>query len=138
MIKVCKYMFLHLSIFHFCHFVIVTIRTHFWPFSSEETLWKILYGIIKKSRKTKDQKNRNGQILRIFGPYIFWPNYSKVCKFCTYTTSHSFFEYSLPIFQIEIVQWLNCRNLKYELNRSYNGGEVVYCKVDWDASLFSR
>ena len=53
-------------------------------------------------------------------------NYSKVCKFCLYTTSHSFLNDFLLIFHISIVQWLNCRNLKYELNRSYNGEEVVY------------
>ena len=53
-------------------------------------------------------------------------NYSKMCKFCTYTTSHSFFIYLLLAFHIFTVQWLNCTNLKYELNRSYNGGGEVY------------
>ena len=53
-------------------------------------------------------------------------NYSKVCKIHTYTTSHSFFNYFSLIFQICTVQWLNCTNLKYEQNRSYNGGGVVY------------
>ena len=54
------------------------------------------------------------------------PNYSKVCKFCTYTTSHSFFNYFFLTFEICTVLWLNCTNLKDELNRSYNGGGVVY------------
>ena len=45
-----------------------------------------------------------------------------------FATSHSFFNYFSLIFQISIVQWLNCRNLKYELNRSYNGGGVVYLR----------
>ena len=39
-----------------------------------------------------------------------------------------FFNYFLLIFQICTVQWLNCTNLKYELNRSYNGGGVVYLR----------
>ena len=43
-----------------------------------------------------------------------------------FATSHSFFNYFSLIFQISIVQWLNCQNLKDELNRSYNGGGVVY------------
>ena len=37
-----------------------------------------------------------------------------------------FFDYFSLIFQIFTVQWLNCTNLKYERNRSYNGGGVVY------------
>ena len=53
-------------------------------------------------------------------------NYSKVCKFRTYTTSHSFFNYFSLTFEICTVQGLNCKNLKDELNRSYNGGGVVY------------
>ena len=31
-----------------------------------------------------------------------------------------------PTFQICTFQWLNCTNLKYELNRSYNSGGVIY------------
>ena len=51
-----------------------------------------------------------------------------MCKFRSNATSHSFFNYFLLVFQISIVQWLNCRNLKDELNRSYNGGGVVYIR----------
>ena len=40
--------------------------------------------------------------------------------------SPSFFNYFLLIFQICTVQWLNCRNLKDELNFYHNGGGVVY------------
>ena len=53
-------------------------------------------------------------------------NYSKVCKFRTYTTCHSFLNDFLLIFKKGTVQWLECTYLKYELNRSYNGGGVVY------------
>ena len=49
-----------------------------------------------------------------------------MCKFRTYTTSPLFFLYFLLIFQKGTVQWLNCTYLKYELNRSYNSGGVVY------------
>ena len=98
----------------------------FLPFSSEQKLWKSSYGIIKKPRKKNDPKSRNGKILRTFGPYISDQNYSKVCKFLTFTTSHSFFDYILLIFQICTVQWLNCTNLKYEQNPFYIGGGVVY------------
>ena len=45
---------------------------------------------------------------------------------CPLLPSPSFFNNFLLIFQISIVQWLNCRNLKDGLNRSYNGGGVVY------------
>ena len=55
-----------------------------------------------------------------------WNN-SKLCKFRSNATLVIRFSIIfLLIFHISIVQWLNCRNLKYELNRSYNGEEVVY------------
>ena len=53
-------------------------------------------------------------------------NYSKVCKFRTYTTSHSFFLYFILTSEICTFQWLKCTNLQDELNRTYNGGRVVY------------
>ena len=80
------------------------------------------------SKKRNDPIKRNGKILRTFWPSISDQNYSKVCEFCTYPTSHSFFDFFSLIFQISIFQWLNCRNLKDELNRSYNGGGVVYLR----------
>ena len=59
--------------------------------------------------------------------FSYWNN-SKLCKFRRFATSHSFFNYFSLIFQICTVQWLNCTNLKYELNRSHNGGGVVYLR----------
>ena len=44
-----------------------------------------------------------------------WNN-SKLCKFRSNATSHSFFNYVLLIFQKVTVQWLNCTYLKYEQN----------------------
>ena len=49
-----------------------------------------------------------------------------MCKVRRCTTGPSFFNSFLLIFHICTVQWLNCTNLKDELNRSYNGGGVVY------------
>ena len=49
-----------------------------------------------------------------------------MCKFRRFTTCPSFFNCFLLIFHICTFQWLNCTNLKDEINRSYNGGEVVY------------
>ena len=57
--------------------------------------------------------------------FSYWNN-SKLCKFCMFAISHSLLNYFTLIFQISLVQWLNCRNLKDELNHSYNGGGVVY------------
>ena len=106
--------------------MIVTIQTHFWPFSSEQKLWKSSYGIIKNRRGKTIQKIERVRYYELFDHTFSDQNYSKVCKFCTYTTSHSFFDYFLLIFQISTFQWLNFTNLKYELNRSYIGGGVVY------------
>ena len=90
---------------------------------------------------TVQNHHKNSQIDTLFSFYSKFPFitfYENCCKKSlsliitrTYdqqrvTTSHSFFNYFLLIFQISIAQWLNCRNLKYELNRSYNGGGVVY------------
>ena len=84
------------------------------------------YGIIKKRGKRPSQKIETVRYYVLFYHTFSDWNYSKVCKFRTYTTSHSFFNYVSLIFQINTVQWLNCTNLKYYLNRSYNGGGVVY------------
>ena len=73
-------------------------------------------------------KNRNGQILNTFWPYLFWLKLLKSVKLRICTTSPSFLNSFLLIFQICTVQWLNCKNLKYELNRSYNGVVVVYLR----------
>ena len=67
---------------------------------------------------------------------------SSICtKFCTLLSSFSqkmygpkvlnilpfrFFNYFSLIFKKGTGKWLNCTYLKYELNRSYNGGGVVY------------
>ena len=59
--------------------------------------------------------------------FSYWNN-SKLCKFRMFATSHSFFNYFLLIFKKSTVQWQNCTYLKYELNRSYNGGGVVYLR----------
>ena len=53
-----------------------------------------------------------------------WNN-PKLCKFCRFAT---FFNSILLIFRICSVQWLNCTNIKDELNHSYNGGGVVYLR----------
>ena len=74
----------------------------------------------------KWSKNRNDQILSTFWPYIFCKNYFKVCKFNRCEYSPSFFNYFLLVFRIFTVQWLNCKNLKDELNCSYNGGGDAY------------
>ena len=58
----------------------ITVKEHFWPFSSEQKLWKSSYGIIKKSRKKNDPNIWNGKILRTFGPYSFWPKPLKSVK----------------------------------------------------------
>ena len=49
-----------------------------------------------------------------------------MCKFHRCTTSPSFFNYFLLIYQICTFQRINYTNIKDELNCSYNGGGVVY------------
>ena len=125
MIKICKYMYLHLSIFHFYHFVIVKIQTHFWPFSSDQKLWKSSYGIIKKLGEKKAKNHETVRYYELFDHTSSDQNYSKVCKLRTYNTSPLYFYFYLLAFQFSTVQWLNCTNLKDDLNCSYNGGGVM-------------
>ena len=82
--------------------------------------------VILKKRKKTTQKIETVKYKVLFDHVFSDRNYSKVYKFRRYTISPSFFYYLLLIFRISIVHWLNCRNLKDELNRSYNGGVVVY------------
>ena len=126
MIKICKHIILHLSIFHNLPFCdsnntdsFLTIQ--FWT----KTMKKLVQNHQKIVGKN-DPKKWNGKILRTLDHTFSDRNYSKVCKFRTYPTSHSFSNYFLLIFQISTLQWLKCNNLKYELNRSCNGGGVVY------------
>ena len=127
MIKICKYMFLHLSIFHYLPFCdsnntdsFLTIE--FWT----KTMKKHVQNHQKIAKKKTIQKTETVIYYELLDHTFSDQNYSKVCKFCTYTTSHSFFDYFSLIFQISTFQWLNCTNLKYDKNRSYNGGGVVY------------
>ena len=53
-------------------------------------------------------------------------NYLKVTKFLWYESSISYFNYILLVLQISTVQWLNCRNMKDELNCSYIGWGLAY------------
>ena len=117
-------------------------RTSFWCDSFltiqfwTKTMKKLVRNHQKIAKKKTIQKIETVRYLELLDHTFSDQNYSKVCKFRTYTTSHSFFDYFSLIFQISIFQWLKCQNLKYELNRSYNGGGVVYCMDEWDASLF--
>ena len=77
---------------------------------------------ISKNYKKVVPIKRNGKILSAFSDW----NNSKLCKFHRFPTCHSFFEYFLLILKKGTVQWLNCTYMKYELNRSYIGGVVVY------------
>ena len=127
LIKICKYMFLHLSIFHFLPFCdsdntdsFMTIQ--FWT----KSMKKLVRNYQKSAEKKMIKKIETVRYYELLDHTFSDQNYSKVCKFCTYTTSHSFFNYFSLIFQICTVQWLNCTNLKYERNRCYNGGGVVY------------
>ena len=87
---------------------------------------KLVRNLQKVAEKKNGPKKRNGKILNTFGQYIFLLKQLKLCKFRRFATSHSFFNYFSLIFQICTVQWINCTILKYERNRSYNGGGVVY------------
>ena len=49
-----------------------------------------------------------------------------MCKFCRCEFRPSFLTSFLLIFQICIVQWINCTNTKDELNYSYNGEGDTY------------
>ena len=125
MIKMCKYMYLHLLVIHFCHFVIVRIQTHFWPLSSEQKLWKRSYGIIKKTREKRSNKTKRSDIKYVLTIYFLTETTQKCANIIHVLLVFHFIIFFL-VFKICIFQWLNCRNPKYELNRSYNCGGVVY------------
>ena len=73
---------------------------------------------IKKIRKNTTQKIETVKYKVLFDHIFSDRNYSKVYKFCRYTIS--------PSFLIIFCSYFGFRNLKDELNRSYNGGVVVY------------
>ena len=102
--------------------MILRLQTPSWP----NNIKKARTEISKNYEKRKYPIKRNCRILSTFWPYIFYWNNSKLCKFCRFTTSHSFFNYFLLISKKDTVQWLNCTYQKYELNRFYNGVGVVY------------
>ena len=123
MVKICKCIYLHLSITHFYHFVMVTLKTRFWPFRFYQKLWETSTGLFKNAKK--QWKKRNGQIISTFLPYILWPKLLKTVEMCRCCTSPL-------ILHISTVQLLNCRNLKEEQNCSYNGGGVVHLQQSGD------
>ena len=62
----------------------------------------------------------------MFWPYIFWPKLLKNVQISQVHCQSFIFNSFLLFFQILTLQWINCRNLKDELDCSHNGGGVVY------------
>ena len=125
MIKICKCMYFAPFNNSFLPFCDSNITDSFLTIQFLTKTMKKLVRNYKKSEKNVP-KIRNGQILNTFWPYIFWPKLLKSVQFFYMYYQSFLFNYFLLIFQISIFQWLNCRNLKDELNLCYNGGGVVY------------
>ena len=87
---------------------------------------KSSYGIFKISLGKNDPKNRNGKILRTFGPYIFWPKLLKsVQVWYIYYKSFVF----LICFARISERYSSITELYLSeiwAKHSYNGGGVVY------------
>ena len=56
----------------FCAFSLAPLTIQFWTKNMKKARTES-----SKNREKNDPKNRNGKILRTFGPYIFWPKLLK-------------------------------------------------------------
>ena len=122
--------YLYLSIFHFYHVARVKLQTPFYPLIFNQLIIIKLVQNYQKYWRGNDPKYWKGQIFSNFWPYIYDQNYLKVCKFCRYVYSPSFFNCFLLIYQISTVQCIKCRNKKDDINCSYNcWGDTYPLKV---------
>ena len=79
----------------------------------------------KKNGGERSKKSKRSDITYILTIYFLTETTQKCANFVDVLLVLHFYFFSL-IFQVVTVQWLNCRNLKDELNLFHNGGGVVY------------
>ena len=80
MIKMCKYMYLHLSTIHFYHFVIVTLQTHFFTIHFlTKNYEKARTELSKNAEKKRSQKLKRSDI-KYFLTIYFWPKQLKTVQ----------------------------------------------------------
>ena len=126
MIKICKYMFLHKSIFHYLPFFDGNNTDSFMTIQFWTKTTKKLVRNHQKITKKKRSKKLKRQDIKNFWTIHFLTKTTQKCANFVHILLVIRFIIIFFIFQISIVQWLNCRNMKYELNCSHNGGGVVY------------
>ena len=119
-------MYLHLSIIQFYHLMVVTLRTHCWPFRFYQIWWKKLVRNYQKKRKKRSKSSKLSDINYFLTKYVFTKNTQKCANCVDALIVLRFFISLFLVFQIFTFQWLECTVLKDELNWSYNGGGVVY------------
>ena len=126
MIKICKYVYLHLSIIHFYHFVMVTLQTHFWPFSLNKNYEKARMELFKKLGGEWSKKLKRLYIKYFLTIYFLTETTQKCANFVNTLLVLYFSIFSARIIDFDIPM---AKLSKYEIwakSLYYNGGEVVY------------